>query len=37
VFSSGAERDRVVKEYSADKGARETLARLSDYVAKLAG
>jgi hypothetical protein len=37
VFPSAAERDRVVKEYGADKGARETLARLSDYVAMLAG
>ena len=36
VFPSAAERDRVVKEYGAAKGAEQTLARLSDYVATLA-
>jgi uncharacterized protein YndB with AHSA1/START domain len=35
VFPSAAERDRVVKEYGADKGAVQTLARLADYVAKI--
>jgi len=33
VFPSAAERDRVIKEYGADKGAAQTLARLADYVA----
>ncbi len=33
VFPSAAERDRVIKEYGADKGAVQTLARLTDYVA----
>ena len=32
-FPSVAERDRVVKDYGADKGLAETLARLGDYVA----
>ena len=36
VFPSAAERDRVVKDYGADKGAVQTLARLADYVAKIA-
>jgi uncharacterized protein YndB with AHSA1/START domain len=35
VFPSAAERDRVVREYGADKGAVQTLARLADYVAKI--
>ena len=35
VFPSAAERDRVIKEYGADKGAEQTLSRLADYVAKL--
>ena len=35
VFPSAAERDRVVREYGADKGAEQTLARLADYVATL--
>ena len=34
VFPSAAERDRVVKEYGADKGAVQTLARLADYLAR---
>jgi uncharacterized protein YndB with AHSA1/START domain len=34
VFPSAAERDRVVKEYGADKGAAQMLARLADYVAR---
>jgi uncharacterized protein YndB with AHSA1/START domain len=37
VFPSAAERDRVVKDYGADKGAEQTLSRLGDYVAKLTG
>lgn len=36
VFPSAAERDRVIKEYGADKGAVETLSRLADYVARMA-
>jgi uncharacterized protein YndB with AHSA1/START domain len=31
-FPSAAERDRVIKEYGADKGLVQTLARLADYV-----
>jgi uncharacterized protein YndB with AHSA1/START domain len=36
VFPSAAERERVVKEYHADKGMEQTLARLDDYVSKMA-
>jgi uncharacterized protein YndB with AHSA1/START domain len=36
-FPSAAERDRVIKEYGADKGLVQTLARLAEYVAALAG
>ena len=36
VFPSAAERARVIKEYGADKGLVQTLARLGDYVAQLA-
>jgi uncharacterized protein YndB with AHSA1/START domain len=32
-FPSAAERDRVIKEYGADKGLVECMARLADYVA----
>jgi uncharacterized protein YndB with AHSA1/START domain len=32
VFPSASERDRVVKDYGADKGAVQTLARLAEYV-----
>jgi uncharacterized protein YndB with AHSA1/START domain len=32
VFPSAAERDRVVRDYGADKGAMQTLARLAEYV-----
>jgi len=32
-FPSGAERDRVIREYGADKGLVQTLARLAEYVA----
>jgi uncharacterized protein YndB with AHSA1/START domain len=35
VFPSAAERERVIKEYGADKGAVQTLARLADYLTKL--
>jgi uncharacterized protein YndB with AHSA1/START domain len=35
VFPSAAERNRVIKEYGADKGAVETLSRLADYVAAI--
>ena len=33
VFPSAAERERVIKEYGADKGLVQTLARLAEYVA----
>jgi hypothetical protein len=36
VFPSAAVRDRVIKDYGADKGAVQTLARLAAYVSKLA-
>lgn len=32
-FPSAAERDRLIKEYGADKGLVQTMARLADYVA----
>jgi uncharacterized protein YndB with AHSA1/START domain len=32
-FPSAAERDRVIKEYGADTGLAQTMARLADYVA----
>jgi uncharacterized protein YndB with AHSA1/START domain len=35
-FPSAAERNRVIKDYGADKGLAETLARLGDYVAATA-
>jgi hypothetical protein len=35
-FPTAAERDRVIKDYGADKGLVETLARLGDYVAAMA-
>ena len=34
LFPSAAERDRVVREYGADKGAIQTLSRLAEYLAK---
>jgi uncharacterized protein YndB with AHSA1/START domain len=37
VFPSAEERDRVIKEYGADKGLVQTLARLGGYVATMAG
>jgi uncharacterized protein YndB with AHSA1/START domain len=36
VFPSAAERERVIKEYGADKGAVQTLSRLGDYLVKMA-
>jgi uncharacterized protein YndB with AHSA1/START domain len=35
VFPSAAERARVIRDYGADKGAAETLARLAQYVAAM--
>ena len=35
VFPTAAERDRVIKEYGAAKGAVQTLSRLAEYVATL--
>jgi uncharacterized protein YndB with AHSA1/START domain len=35
VFPSAAERERLIREYGADKGAEQTLSRLADYLAKL--
>jgi uncharacterized protein YndB with AHSA1/START domain len=35
VFPSRAERDRVIREYGADKGLVQTLARLDEHVATL--
>jgi uncharacterized protein YndB with AHSA1/START domain len=34
-FPSAAERERVIKEYGADKGLVQTLARLGEYVATM--
>ncbi|MGH6771211.1 MAG: SRPBCC family protein [Xanthobacteraceae bacterium] len=35
VFPTAEERDRVVKEYGAIEGGRQTLARLADYLATM--
>jgi uncharacterized protein YndB with AHSA1/START domain len=35
VFPSAAERERVIREYGADKGLVQTLARLGEYIAKM--
>jgi uncharacterized protein YndB with AHSA1/START domain len=35
-FPSAAERDRVIREYAADRGLVQTLARLGEYVAAMA-
>jgi uncharacterized protein YndB with AHSA1/START domain len=35
-FSSAEERARVIKEYGADKGLEQTMARLADYLATMA-
>jgi hypothetical protein len=32
-FPSAAERDRVIKEYGADKGLEQCMERLADFVA----
>ena len=34
TFPSAAERERVIREYGADKGMVQTLARLAEYVAR---
>jgi uncharacterized protein YndB with AHSA1/START domain len=34
-FPSAEERDRVIREYGADKGLIQTLARLQDYLATM--
>ena len=36
MFPSAEERERVIKEYGADKGLVQTMARLADYVAAMA-
>jgi uncharacterized protein YndB with AHSA1/START domain len=36
VFPSVAERDRVIREYGAEEGLRQTVGRLVDHVAKIA-
>ncbi|HEY6702231.1 MAG TPA: SRPBCC family protein [Pseudolabrys sp.] len=36
TFPSAAERTRVIREYGADKGLMQTMARLDDYVVALA-
>ncbi len=33
-FPSAAERDRVIKDYGADKGLAQTMARLAEFVAR---
>jgi uncharacterized protein YndB with AHSA1/START domain len=35
VFPSAAERERVIKEYGADKGLVQTMARLGEYLSKI--
>jgi hypothetical protein len=35
LFPTAAERDRVVRDHGAEKGAAETLGRLADYLAEL--
>ena len=35
VFPSAAARERVIKQYGADKGAVQTLSRLADYLGRL--
>jgi uncharacterized protein YndB with AHSA1/START domain len=35
TFPSAEERDRVIREYGADKGAQQTLARLGAYVTQM--
>jgi uncharacterized protein YndB with AHSA1/START domain len=36
VFPSAEERARVIKEYGADKGLAQTMARMADYIAAMA-
>jgi uncharacterized protein YndB with AHSA1/START domain len=36
TFPSAAERDRVIRDYGADKGLAQTMARLAEHVAALA-
>ncbi len=36
-FPSAAERDRLIKDYGADSGLAQTMARLADYVAAQSG
>jgi uncharacterized protein YndB with AHSA1/START domain len=36
VFPTAEERDRVVREYGAEEGGHQTVARLADYVARMA-
>jgi uncharacterized protein YndB with AHSA1/START domain len=36
VFPTAAERDRVIREYGAEEGGRQTLGRLAEHVAKMA-
>jgi Activator of Hsp90 ATPase homolog 1-like protein len=35
LFETAAEHDRVVKRFGAVEGARQTLARLQEYLAKM--
>ena len=35
IFATAGERDRVVKEYGAEEGGIQTLARLEEYVSKM--
>lgn len=37
LFDTAAERDRVAREYGAEEGGRQTLARLAGYVAEVGG
>jgi hypothetical protein len=37
VFASAADRDLVVRECGAIEGGKQTLGRLADYLAKMAG
>jgi uncharacterized protein YndB with AHSA1/START domain len=36
IFATAEERDRVVREYGAEEGGKQTLARLEEYVLKMA-
>lgn len=37
LFPSAAARDHIVKTYGADEGARQTLGRLADHLARISG